>query len=171
MILNQIVAFSENFAIGFDNKLLWHYAEDLKYFKEKTLGKILILGRKTYDSLGKPLPKRFHIVISRAQLKSNFENVVYVPTIAAAYAAAENLITSNAWPPDVMICGGAEIYKQTLTDCNFLFLTRIPGHFKADSFYTNDFTKYFTKIFSKPSECVPGLIYEVWSKNNINSIS
>ncbi len=169
MILSQIVAFSENKAIGCDNKLLWHFSEDLKYFKEKTSGKILIMGRKTFDSLGKPLPKRFHIVISRSQKKSDFkpgfESVIYVQTISEAYAQAEKLIEKNLWPSDVMICGGAEIYKQTVNDCDFLFLTRIPGHFTADAFYDIDFSKKFTKTHSTKSESVPDLTYEIWSKN------
>ncbi len=166
MILSQIVAFSENKAIGCDNKLLWHFSEDLKYFKEKTSGKILIMGRKTFDSLGKPLPKRFHIVISRTQKKSDFENVIYVQTISEAYAQAEKLIEQNLWPRDVMICGGSEIYKQTVNACDFLFLTRIPGNFIADAFYDFDFAINFTKTHSTKSESVPGLIYEIWSKNH-----
>ncbi len=173
MILSQIVAFSENKAIGRDNKLLWHYPEDLKYFKEKTSGKILIMGRKTFDSLGKPLPKRFHIVISRTQKKSDFkpgfESVTYVQTISEAYSAAEKLIEQNLWPKEVMICGGSEIYKQTVNDCHFLFLTRIPGQFEADAFYDLDFTTHFTKTHSTKSESAPDLIYEIWSKNLITT--
>ena len=165
MILNQIVAFSENKAIGCDNKLLWHFSEDLKYFKEKTSGKILIMGRKTFDSLGKPLPKRFHIVISRAEKKSEFENVIYVTTVAEAYEAAKKIIEQSQWPADVMICGGAEIYRQTLADCHFLFLTRIPGEFNADAFYDADFQNQFSKTHSKTSELIPNLIYEIWTKN------
>lgn len=167
MIKSQIVAFSENFAIGKDNQLLWHYSEDLKYFKEKTSGKILIMGRKTFESLGKPLPKRFHIVISRTAKKSEHPQVIYVETIAQAYAEAEKLVATNAWPEEVMICGGAEIYKQTLADCDFLYLSRIPGEYQADAFYTQDFTKNFTKTLSTPSPSTENLNYEVWSKNRI----
>ncbi len=167
MILSQIVAFSENFAIGKDNQLLWHYSEDLKYFKEKTSGKILIMGRKTFESIGKPLPKRFHIVISRAAKKSDHELVIYVESIAQAYTEAEKLVDSNSWPNEVMICGGAEIYKQTLTDCDFLYLSRIPGEYQADAFYTQEFTKNFTKTSSSPSPVTENLTYEIWSKNQI----
>ncbi len=169
MIKSQIVAFSENFAIGKDNQLLWHFSEDLKYFKEKTSGKILIMGRKTFDSLGKPLPKRFHIVISRSAKKSEHPQVIYVESIAQAYAEAEKLVASNTWPDEVMICGGAEIYKQTLADCDFLYLSRIPGHFEADAFYTQDFSKKFTKTSSIPSPVTENLTYEIWSKNRFIS--
>ena len=167
MILSQIVAFSENFAIGKDNKLLWHFSEDLKYFKEKTSGKILIMGRKTFDSLGKPLPKRFHIVITRSPKKSDFENVIYVSDIASAYIEAKKLTSQNIWPKEVMICGGAEIYKQTLNDCEFLLITRIPGTFEADAFYKTEFKNNFTRTLVTQSEAVTGLSYEVWSKNNL----
>jgi dihydrofolate reductase len=167
LILSQIVAFSENKAIGYDNKLLWHYSEDLKYFKEKTSGKILILGRKTFDSFGKPLPKRFHIVISRSVEKSEFDNVIYVSSIDEAYAYAEKLIAEQLWPEEVMICGGAEIYRQTLKDCDFLFLTRIPGNFVGDTFYDAEFTTKFTQTYSKISESIPELVYEIWSKNSL----
>ena len=167
MIKSQIVAFSENFAIGKDNQLLWHFSEDLKYFNEKTSGKILIMGRKTFDSLGKPLPKRFHIVISRAAKKSEHAQVIFVESIEQAYTEAEKLVASNAWPDEVMICGGAEIYKQTLADCDFLYLSRIPGQFEADAFYTQDFPKNFTKTSSIVSPITENLTYEIWSKNHI----
>lgn len=169
MILSQIVAFSENFAIGKDNQLLWHIAEDLKYFKEKTSGKILIMGRKTFDSLGKPLPKRFHIVITRTPKISENPNVIFVSDINAAYAEAKKLTSQNLWPNEVMVCGGAEIYKQTLNDCDFLLLSRIPGIFEADAFYTTEFQKNFTRTLVTKSETVDGLSYEVWSKNNLIS--
>lgn len=169
MILSHIVAFSENFAIGKNNQLLWHIAEDLKYFKQKTSGKILIMGRKTFDSLGKPLPKRFHIVVTRTPKTSENPNVIFVLNIAAAYAAAKELTSQNLWPDEVMICGGAEIYKQTLSDCDFLFFTRIPGTFEADTFYTSEFKNTFTRTLVTKSEAIDGLSYEVWSKNNIVS--
>ncbi len=123
------------------------------------------MGRKTFDSLGKPLPKRFHIVISRSAKKSEHENVIYVESIAQAYAEAEKLVTTNTWPKEVMICGGAEIYKQTLLDCDFLYLSRIPGEFQADAFYTQEFIKNFTMTSSIPSQIAENLTYEIWSKN------
>lgn len=165
MILSQIVAFSENLAIGKNNQLLWHYPEDLKYFKTHTSGKILIMGRKTFDSLGKPLPKRFHIVISRKAATHQTENVIFVTSINEAYATAEKLVASKAWPQEVMICGGAEIYRQTVQDCDFLYLSRIPGNYEADAFYDANFQKNFTKTSSEISATTAHLTYEVWSKN------
>jgi dihydrofolate reductase len=78
MILSHIVAMDRNGAIGKDNKLPWHLPEDLKFFKETTQGKIMIMGRKTFDSIGRILPGRFHIVITRQNLKSENSNLLYV---------------------------------------------------------------------------------------------
>lgn len=164
MILSQIVATSENFAIGKDNKLLWHFPEDLKYFKAQTLGKIMIMGRKTYDSLGKPLPKRFHIVISRTPLKSEFPNVHFVQTIEEAIEFAKTKI--GEYPEEVMVVGGAEIYKQTRTQCDLLYVTRIPGQFEGDTFYSDNFNEGFSLRNRQMSEVHPGLAYEIWQKTS-----
>lgn len=162
MILSQIVAIGENFAIGKDNKLLWHFPEDLKYFKTNTSGKIMIMGRKTFDSLGKPLPKRFHIVISRNDIKSEWANVHFVKTIAEAVEFAKTKI--GEYPEEVMIVGGAEIYKQMREISNLLYVTRIPGKFDADTFYPANFTEGFSIKNSQPSLEHPGLVYEIWEK-------
>lgn len=164
MILSQIVAIGENFAIGKDNKLLWHFPEDLKYFKTQTSGKIMIMGRKTYDSLGKPLPKRFHIVISRKPQTSEFANVHFVTTIEEAIAFAKTKI--GEYPEEVMVVGGAEIYKQTRRQCDRLYVTRIPGQYEGDTFYPADFAAGFTLQNRQMSEAHPGLAYEVWSKTS-----
>lgn len=164
MILSQIVAISENFTIGKDNKLLWHFPEDLKYFKTQTLGKIMIMGRKTYDSLGKPLPKRFHIVISRSPLKSEFPNVHYVQTIAEAIEFAKTKI--GEYPEEVMVVGGAEIYQQTRLQCDLLYVTRIPGQYEGDTFYSKNFTEGFTLRNRQMSEAHAGLAYEIWTKSS-----
>lgn len=164
MILSQIVAIGENFAIGKDNKLLWHFPEDLKYFKTQTSGKIMIMGRKTYDSLGKPLPKRFHIVISRKPQTSEFANVHFVTTIEEAIAFAKTKI--GEYPEEVMVVGGAEIYKQTRLQCDRLYVTRIPGQYEGDTFYPADFAAGFTLQNRQMSEAHPGLAYEVWSKTS-----
>ena len=78
MILSHIVAVSENGVIGKNNTLLWNIPEDMQYFIKRTTGKIMIMGRKTYDSFKKPLSNRFHIVISHHSTDSAYENVKYV---------------------------------------------------------------------------------------------
>ncbi|OFZ31553.1 MAG: hypothetical protein A2622_02930 [Bdellovibrionales bacterium RIFCSPHIGHO2_01_FULL_40_29] len=164
MILSHIVAVSENGVIGKNNQLLWHFSEDLTYFKKRTTGKIMIMGRKTYDSIGKPLPKRFHIVVSRESHSSSPENVQYVSSLQEAYTVAEKLISSGGWPEEVMIVGGGQIYKDTLPDTNFIYITRIPGHFDGDTYYDLKLPADFGIAFSQFSEAHPGLRYEIWSK-------
>lgn len=164
MILSQIVAVSENGVIGKNNTLLWHIPEDLAYFKKRTTGKVMIMGRKTFDSFKKPLPKRFHIVISRSVLDSHDENVKYVSSLSEAYRIAEKLTLSGEWPEEVMVVGGGEIYKEALKDTDFLYITRIPGNYEGDTYYSLDLPREYKIAFSQFSEEVPGLRYEIWSK-------
>ncbi|MBC7742678.1 MAG: dihydrofolate reductase [Bdellovibrionaceae bacterium] len=164
MILSHIVAVSENGVIGKDNKLLWHFTEDLNYFKKRTTGKVMIMGRKTYDSIGKPLPKRFHIVVSRTVVDSLHEQVKYVSSLKEAYALAEKLTLSQNWPDEVMIVGGGQIYRESLADTDFIYLTRIPGKYEGDATYDLNLPKEFGLAFSQFSDAHPGLRYEIWSK-------
>ncbi len=164
MILSHIVAVSENEVIGKDNKLLWHFSEDLTYFKKRTTGKIMIMGRKTFDSLGKPLPKRFHIVVTRSPIESTHEQVKYVSSLKEAYALAEKMSLSGLWPEEVMVVGGGEIYKESLPDTNFIYLTRIPGQFDGDTSYSLSLPKDFGLAYSQFSDAHPGLRYEIWSR-------
>ncbi len=164
MILSHIVAVSENEVIGKDNALLWHFSEDLVYFKKRTTGKIMIMGRKTFDSLKKPLAKRFHIVISKSYMDSASENVKYVNSFSEAYTLAEKMTLSGAWPEEVMIIGGGEIYKESLKDADYLYITRIPGKYPGDTFYSLKLPSEFMIAFNQFSEEVPGLRYEIWSK-------
>lgn len=166
MILTQIVAISDNFAIGKDNKLLWHFPEDLKYFKMKTMHRIMIMGRKTFDSFGgKPLPKRVHIVISRKDHESQDDMVYYVKSLTEAYQVAEKLIADHNLSEDVYVIGGAEIYKQSMPDCSKLLITKIPGHFDADTFYPADYSRFFTLENEIKSELTPEIIWQTWIKS------
>lgn len=133
MILSQIVAVDRKNGIGKNNDLLVKIPEDLKHFKETTQGKILIMGRKTFDSLGRVLPKRFHIVISRQKLKSENPLVCYVSSLDEAIQRAEELISE--WPKEVFILGGGEIFKQSLPKTDRIYLTQIDETFDADTFY------------------------------------
>ena len=164
MILSQIVAVSENGVIGKNNSLLWHFPEDLKYFKRRTIGKIMLMGRKTFDSIGKPLPRRFHIVISRQSHAANDDSVQYVSTLKEAYTVAEKLVSAQKWPEEVLIVGGGEIYKESLVDTQFIYLTRIPGKYDGDTFYDLNIPAHYGLAFSQHSEAHPGLRYEIWSK-------
>jgi dihydrofolate reductase len=133
MILSHIAAMAKNRVIGKDNALPWSIPEDSKFFMQKTKGHILIMGRKTFESLGKPLPKRFHIVISRQKLETNHPDVVFVTSFEEALEEAKK-IGSN-WPEEVFIAGGGEIYKQTLPYTDRIYLTVIEKDIEGDAHY------------------------------------
>ena len=166
MILNQIVAVSSDHAIGKNNDLLWHYPEDLKFFKEATSNKIMIMGRKTFDSIlkprGKPLPNRFHIVISRSEPAVQMDHVRFVKSIKEAYATADMLIKLHNWNEEVFVVGGSEIYHQSLADCQKLYITRINKYFDADVYYSTEYKSHFLLDSVRASLLHPELSYEVW---------
>src|SRR5476651_1872411 len=105
MIVSIVVAISENHAIGKDNKLLWYLPNDLKHFKEITSGHTVIMGRKTFDSVGKPLPRHRNIIITRQDIV--IEGCEVVKSIEAALALCKD-------EEEVFIVGGAEIYRQSM---------------------------------------------------------
>jgi dihydrofolate reductase len=124
MILSAIAAMAKNRVIGVDNKLPWHLPEDFAYFKEKTKGHALILGRKTFDSLGKPLPGRFHIIITRQKdFKYDHPMVKIVHSLEEAVSFAETL--TKQYGDEVFVLGGSEIYLLTLAKLDRIYLTEI----------------------------------------------
>ncbi|MFP5520161.1 MAG: dihydrofolate reductase [Bdellovibrionia bacterium] len=139
MILSHIAACAKNRVIGVEGDLPWNLPEDMKFFREKTKGHIMIMGRKTFDSFkGRPLPKRVHIVISRKTMELQFNPdptspVHLVNSIEDAIALAKKLQTE--WPEEVFIIGGGEIYKQTLPFTNRIYLTIIEKEFAGDTTY------------------------------------
>lgn len=117
-----IVAMSLNRAIGKDNKLPWHLPEDLKWFKKLTTGHVIIMGRKTWESIGKPLPNRESIVVSRTD----------VPGIRTVRSLDE--INPAADSRDYFIIGGAQLFKDALPLCSDLFLTLVKSNVDGDVF-------------------------------------
>jgi dihydrofolate reductase len=126
MTISIVVAISENRAIGKDNKLLWRLPADLKHFKEITTGHTIIMGRKTFESVGRPLPNRRNIIITRQPLFIEGCEVVNSIDTALALCAEED---------EVFIVGGAEIYRQSLHLTNRIYLTVVHKEFEGDSFF------------------------------------
>jgi dihydrofolate reductase len=126
MTVTIVVAISENHVIGKDNKLLWYLPRDLKHFKEITTGHTVIMGRKTYDSVGKPLPNRRNIIITRQEITIAGCEVVNSIEAAIALCNAEE---------EVFIIGGAEIYRQAMHLTDRIYLTIIHQEFDGDSFF------------------------------------
>ena len=132
----MIAAMGKNRVIGRDNKMPWHLPADLKWFKKTTLGSPIIMGRKTYDSIGFPLPGRLNIILSRnKQLKIKGCSVVN------SLEEALNLAKSEDNPSDeIFITGGAHLYNKFLNDADRLYLTLINEEFQGDTFFP-DYTK------------------------------
>lgn len=126
MIVSIIVAISENHAIGKNNQLLWHLPADLKHFKDTTTGHTIIMGRKTFDSVGKPLPNRRNIVVTRQPI--TIEGVEVVNSVEAALALCQD-------EDEVFIGGGAEIYKLAMHLTDRIYLTIVHQTFEADTFF------------------------------------
>ncbi len=129
-----IVAIADNNAIGRDNALLWHISEDLKFFKRTTSGSPVIMGRKTFESIGRPLPKRTNIVISRGFDAP--EGVTVVSSLEEAYAVAASAIQSTVSPSRCFIMGGGQIYAQAMPDADSLIITHVHTVIEdADTFF------------------------------------
>jgi len=129
--LAVIVATAENGVIGRNNALPWHLPEDLRYFKRVTLGKPVVMGRKTYESIGRPLPGRANIVISR---RANFaaEGVRVAPGLEEALALAADIALIDGADESVVI-GGAEIYRAAIPLADRLYLTEIHAVVEGDA--------------------------------------
>ncbi|ASP37721.1 dihydrofolate reductase [Bacterioplanes sanyensis] len=137
MSLALIVAKAQNHTIGRDNKLPWYLPNDLKYFKQVTLGKPIIMGRKTYDSIGKPLPGRTNIVITRQtdyQPPQADESVRVVDSLEAAQQLAEQILLING-QDEAMIIGGAEIYALALPLVERMYITEVHAKVDGDAFF------------------------------------
>ncbi|MCY4045518.1 MAG: dihydrofolate reductase [Cellvibrionales bacterium] len=136
MKISMILAASDNDVIGKNNQLPWHIPAELTYFKEKTLGKAIIMGRKTFESIGdptKPLPKRTNIVISRQSKPVEVdESVIWVNSVDEAIGAAKVHSTKD----EMMVIGGATIYERFFPVADRLYLTRIHANFEGDTFFT-----------------------------------
>jgi dihydrofolate reductase len=123
-MVTLIVAVSDNGVIGRANSLPWHLPEDLKRFKRLTMGKPMIMGRKTFESIGKPLPGRLNIVVTR-DTNYHHEGVEVVHGTAQALEAA-------AEAPEVMVIGGAELFRLFLPHAGRIHLTRVHGNIDGD---------------------------------------
>lgn len=136
-----VVAMGLKNEIGFNNQLLWHLPTDLKHFKELTTGHPIIMGRKTFESIGKPLPNRTNIVVSRK--KDWFEEgILIVGSLKEALKFAKKM------DEEVFVIGGGNIYEQTLEFADQLEVTHVNAQMEADIF----FPKISPKIWNKTEE-------------------
>lgn len=131
ILITLVVAKADNGVIGRAGKLPWHISADLKFFKRMTVGKPVIMGRKTYESIGKPLPRRSNIVVTR-DASWGAEGVTVVQDLASAFALAyEDAHRTGA--DEIAVIGGAEIYRQTVAKADRIYLTEVHGVFEGDA--------------------------------------
>ena len=134
IILSHIVAVSQNNVIGLKNKLPWHIPEDLKYFYSTTKNKALIMGRKTFQSLGKSLPNRLNVVLTKNKgFKADGAVVFASFDEALKYCQKDKIL--EKYGKEIFITGGGEIYKQSLPLMDRLYITRINKEYEGDAFY------------------------------------
>jgi dihydrofolate reductase len=129
-IISLIAALSTNRVIGKENKLPWNLPTDMKYFKKVTSGKPVIMGRKTFDSIGRPLPNRRNIVVTGNPQKIKNKEVRVVKTISKAFLEAE-----KDSPEEIFIIGGGQIYQQTIDLADKLYLTVVETLIQGDTFF------------------------------------
>ncbi|MDR9750818.1 dihydrofolate reductase [Pseudomonas sp. SZMC_28357] len=163
--LSLIAALGENRVIGVDNSMPWHLPGDFKYFKATTLGKPIIMGRKTWDSLGRPLPGRLNIVVSR-QAGLVLEGAEVYPSLETA------VVRAQAWAneqgvDEVMLIGGAQLYAQGLAQADRLYLTRVALSPEGDAWFP-EFDLAQWKLVSDVANAAegdkPAYSFEIWER-------
>ncbi len=165
MIISMIAAIGEeNRVLGKDNKLLWSIPEDMKFFREMTRGHPVIMGRKTFESMGKPLPNRTNIVVTRDE-KFKAEGVVVANSIEQALVIARSEATkqssvssgiasdpaSSRNDEEIFIIGGGQIYTQGIKLADRLYLTIVQGNYEGDAFFP-DYSEFAKVISQRESE-------------------
>ncbi|XBC44771.1 MAG: type 3 dihydrofolate reductase [Buchnera aphidicola (Schlechtendalia chinensis)] len=144
MNISIIAAISENLVIGNNNSIPWKLPKDLKWFKEKTINKSIIMGRLTWDTIKHELPMRQNIILTRKFIK-NYNNVYFANSIQNAIKLAKN-------KKEIMIIGGGQLYSQMLSYANKLYLTKIKINIKGDTYFPKYQHIKWNKIFLENHE-------------------
>lgn len=156
-MVSIIAAIGKNRELGKDNKLLWHIPKDLEHFKKITLGHPIIMGRKTFESIGKPLPQRTNIIVSRSFARSDLAklNVIIAGSLEEALRQAQDKQGSD----EIFIIGGGQIFEQAIKFADKLYLTLVElasqgealQSFDADTFFP-DYSMFRKKVFEEKGE-------------------
>ncbi|MFI3314702.1 MAG: dihydrofolate reductase [Rikenellaceae bacterium] len=143
MIISIIVATAHNSVIGKDNNLIWHISEDLRYFKATTSGHTVIMGRKSYESIGRPLPNRRNIIITR---NSDFS----APGCEVVNSIEHAIELSNDGnSEEVFIIGGGEIYRQSIDKADKLYITHVDNNYEGDTYFPGIKMSEWKKVSSE----------------------
>ena len=167
MIISHLVALSNNYVIGVNNDLPWKLKKDLQHFSAYTQNKVIVMGRKTFESIGRPLPNRKNIVIS-STLSSTSE-IQIVNSLEQAISEATYWNKENNLVEEVVLIGGGYIFKESINLVNKLVLTRVNCDIDGDVFYpTLDFTEWSmisNESFKKDKENEYDFLVETYIKN------
>lgn len=163
-MISLVVAAAENNAIGKNNQLLWHLPNDLKFFKNTTWGGVVIMGRKTFESVNKPLPGRLNIVVTtNKDWKAEGTLVANDLTQAIELARKENF-------KEISIIGGGEIYKQSMPLADIIYLTRVHTSIEGDTFFpainTTEWKLADKEDFLKDEKHAYDYSFEKWVRAN-----
>lgn len=139
-----IAAVAKNNVIGKNNSLPWHIPEDFAFFKKMTIGKTILMGRRTFESLGKPLPNRKHLVITRQSDYQVPEGVEVYHTIDAALAAHQD--------EDIMVIGGGDIYRQVMDQADTLYITHIDAVYEGDTTFPQIDLRTWERVWEEMHE-------------------
>ena len=150
-MISLIAAVGKNYELGKDNKLIWHFKKDMEYFKEVTTGKTVVMGRKTYESIGRQLPNRRNIVITSRML----EGVETVKTI-------DEILDIH---DDIFIIGGASIYEEFIKYADKIYLTLIDKEYDADTYFpTFDENQFKKTVIKEETENDIKLTFALYTK-------
>ncbi|WP_337983802.1 dihydrofolate reductase [Lysinibacillus sp. C5.1] len=145
-MISLIVAHDHNHVIGYENGMPWHLPGDLQYFKVKTMGKPMIMGRKTFESIGRPLPGRRNIVVTR-DANYRADGIETATSIEEALALAGDV-------PEIMIIGGEQIFRLSMELTDRIYITKINHSFKGDTFFPA-YEEEFVLVASQEPETAP----------------
>ena len=154
MIISHLVALSNNFVIGVNNDLPWKLKKDLQHFSSYTQNKAIVMGRKTFESIGRPLPNRKNIVIS-SSLESQ-EGLEVVPSLNQAIEVASQWNKDNSAGEEIVLIGGGYVFEESKNIVNKLVLTRVECEINGDIFYPqidlSDWKEISQESFKRDSE-------------------
>lgn len=161
-VIAAIAAMSQNRVMGIDNKLPWHIPGDLKFFKSRTMGKPLIMGRKTFQSLGRPLPGRTNIIVSR---NADFAgaDIVHATSLEDAIEKAR-VIAMRDRVDEIMIGGGAQIYESAMNFIERIYLTVIERDYEGDTWFPPLPDHVWTCVKDDPQEGDPPYRFQIFER-------
>ena len=162
MSVSAILACDKNWGIGKNNDLPWPRNDhDMKWFRENTLGGVVVMGRKTWESLGsKPLPKRINIVVTSQDLMSG--EVKPNATWSGHMHDCIQYLSNTYTDQKIWIIGGANIYNQAVPYCDHVYLTRFDESYDCDAFFDSSHLDRFVEMAT--NQKVPGCSFSIWSK-------